>query len=113
VEGEFVYLRLEGIDSRENTTELIGDEFIISPEQLIPAREDTFYPFQLIGLDVFTEDQRFLGKLSEIYQNPMQTVWEVRDGSRELLIPASKRFIREIDLKGRKIIVRSIEGLSV
>lgn len=111
IEGDFAFLKLERIESIEDTAGLLGKEFIISADQLIQPGEDSYYPFQIIGLDVFTEENQHIGILSEIYMNPNQSIYEIKSGKKEHLIPATKNFIKKIDLVGKKIIVHVIEGM--
>jgi ribosomal 30S subunit maturation factor RimM len=49
--------------------------------------------------------------LSEIYINPNQSLYEVKAGKKEYLIPANKTFIKKIDLIEKKIVVHLIDGM--
>jgi 16S rRNA processing protein RimM len=111
IEGDFAYLKLEGVESKENTAELIGKEFVIGYDQLIQPGDGAYYPFQIIGLDVFDEEDQFLGKLTDVYINPNQSIYEIKSGKKEYFIPATRNFIKKIDLVGKKIIIHVIEGM--
>ena len=111
IDGDTAYIRLDQIQSIEETRELIGETFVIPFEQLAPANEGDYYPFQLIGLDVFTEENELIGQLREIYSSKHQSIYEIRNGKKEYLIPATQNFIKKIDLHEKKIIIHVIEGL--
>ncbi len=111
IEGDFAYLKLEGVESIEDTAELVGKEFVIGSDQLIQPGDGAYYPFQIIGLDVFNEENQYLGKLTEIYINPNQSIYEIKSGKKEYFVPATKNFIKKIDLVGKKIIIHVIEGM--
>ncbi len=111
IQGDFAYIRLDHIQSVEETKELIGETFVIPFEELAPPEEGAFYPFQLIGCDVFTEENEHIGQIIEIYSFPHQSLYEIKKGKKEYLIPATKTFIKKIDLFEKKIIVHVIDGL--
>lgn len=111
IDGDFAYLKLEGVETKEDTAELIGKEFVIGPDQLIQPGEGAYYPFQIIGLDVFDEEDQFLGKLTDVYLNPNQSIYEIKSGKKEYFVPATRNFIKNIDLIGKKIIIHVIEGM--
>jgi 16S rRNA processing protein RimM len=64
----------------------------------------------LVGLDVYDRRvQRVIGKLAEVVPKPAHDVYVVRDGSREVLIPAIDVFLRGVH-EGR-IEVETIDGM--
>ena len=87
---------LEGVDSIEKTADLVGNDFVIPSDQLIQPAEGSYYPFQIIGLDVYSEENEYIGKLTEIYVNPNQSLYEIKKGKKEVLVPATREFIRKI-----------------
>jgi len=111
VEGEFVYLALDTIDSAGPAAELTGAEFVIPAEELAPANEGFFYPFQLIGLDVLDESGEKVGIVSDVFLRPGQSFLEVRSLGKEYLLPASREFIRSIEIPERRIRIRNLNGL--
>ena len=72
----------------------------------------TYFHWQLVGLDVETEDGRGLGRVSEILATGANDVYVVRSGSgKELLLPAIQSVVREVDLEQGKIIVSPLPGM--
>lgn len=76
-----------------------------------PPGEGTYYPFQILGFDVWSEENELIGKLTEIYLNPNQSLYEIKSGKKEYLVPATKNFIKKIDLVEKKIVIHLIEGM--
>lgn len=70
-----------------------------------------YYECDLIGLAVYTEEGQSVGVLEEIMEVPGNPVFVVRQGAKELLIPAAKELVRTVDLTSRTMTVRLIEGL--
>lgn len=72
-----------------------------------------YYECDLIGLTVYTEEGRTIGRLEEIWNLPGNSVFVVRQEENELLIPATKDLVRTVDLPARAMTVRMIDGLDV
>ncbi len=70
-----------------------------------------YYECDLIGLAVSTEESQPIGVLEEIWDLPGNPVFVVRQGPKEILIPAAKELISNVDLAARKMTVRLIDGL--
>ncbi len=65
----------------------------------VPLGEDEYYIDDLIGIQVVDESGRALGRLYAVYSTGANDVYEVRDAqNRELLVPAIKERILDVDL---------------
>lgn len=104
-------VRLEGIDSIEDAEGLIGRDVYIDESDLPGLEEGEFYWFELIGLDVYTEDGGYVGRVESLIDRALQSLLVVKDGRKEALIPLSEPIIKEINLKESKIIISPVEGL--
>jgi 16S rRNA processing protein RimM len=74
----------------------------------LPAGQ--YYECDLVGLAVQTESGEPLGSVKEIWELPGNSLVVVRDGSKEVLIPAVKEFVVAVDLIARTMTVRLIDG---
>ena len=74
--------------------------------------EGTYYIADLIGLDVYTEDGNLFGKVTDIYNTGANDIYTVKtqDG-KEVLLPAIKDVIKQVDIQNQKIIVHILKGL--
>ncbi|MDX1359341.1 MAG: ribosome maturation factor RimM, partial [Clostridia bacterium] len=76
-----------------------------------PLAEGEYYMEDLIGCSVF-ESGKFLGKLEDIIETGANDVYSVMDKSgRELLIPALKNVILDVDIEKKSMEVILPEGL--
>ncbi len=106
---------------------LLAFETYTTPEQVGKFRNQTlytstkkasklpkgeFYQYQLMGLAVETDSGESLGAITDVIETGANDVYEVTgpDG-RELLLPAIKSVILEIDLKHNKMRVHLLPGL--
>ncbi|HID86899.1 MAG TPA: 16S rRNA processing protein RimM, partial [Anaerolineae bacterium] len=81
-------VKLGGCESREAVERLRGQFVQIPVEEAMPLGEDEYYEYQIIGLDVWTKEGEYLGRVREVIYTGANDVYVVRDEGREVLIPA-------------------------
>lgn len=86
-------------------------ELYVTRDKAIPLQEDEYYVADLIGLEVWTKEGEFLGKLKEVLPTGANDVYVIGSTEGEILIPAIKSCIIEVNLKDNKMIVHLMEGL--
>ncbi len=104
-------MKLRGVDTREAAKFLVKNEVWVPEDQKIELPEDTYFIHDLIGLSVFDTTQQYLGELQEVFQNAGNDIYSVRQDDREILIPAVSEFVKEINLREKKMVVQLIEGM--
>ena len=104
-------LALREIISRDQAESLIGSELYIDKAELPELEAGTYYRFDLIGLNVYTLDDRYIGRLDSIIETGANDVYVVKDEGKETLIPALESVVRSIDIESRIIRVDLPEGL--
>jgi 16S rRNA processing protein RimM len=102
-----VLLRLEGIADREAVESLRGAALFIRESDLTALPEGQYYEFQILGLQVFTEQGRDLGPILDIIHTGANDVYETP----QAMIPAIPSILRQVDLEGRRVVVHWGEGL--
>jgi len=96
-----------------NQAEALKNYYLQLPEEeLKPLPEGRYYIYQLIGLDVF-EGETYYGKITEVLQPGSNDVYVVVDpvSKREVLIPAIKDVIVDVDIAAGKMEVVLLPGL--
>ena len=110
--AEGYLLRFASIATPEAASPLIGGLLQIPEERLAPPSKDRYYEYQLVGMDVRSEDGRSLGVLTEVLTTNSNAVFVVKDsGGTEHLIPATRELVRSVDLDGQTMVVRQVPGL--
>ena len=99
------------MDSRVAAERLTGAYINIEREECQELPENTYYAFELVGLEVITTDGRRLGVLEEVLEYPANDVYVVMDGPKEYLIPAVAEIIKKVDIKNRVMKIEPMEGL--
>lgn len=112
ISDKFVFLKLAGINSRNDSEALRGYDVLIDNSDIISLSSDEYFVHDLIGCQVITEDGIVLGKLFEVSHISSNDIYVVKnDAGKEMLIPAIKEVIKQVDTKNKKIIVHLLEGL--
>jgi 16S rRNA processing protein RimM len=111
VHGDTLLVALAGYDSPEAAAALTGRLLAIPEADALPPPAGHFYPWQLVGCRVTTEDGREVGQVLRIEASPAQDLWVVGAGSREHLVPAVADIVREVDLAARRVVIRPPDGL--
>ena len=107
-----VILKLKGIETPEQAETLRNSYLKINRKDAKKLPEGTYYIADLIGLDVYTDEDEFLGKVDYIYNAGSSDIYVVKDEQgKEVLLPAIKDVLKQVDLENGKIIVHIIEGL--
>lgn len=105
-------LQLREIQDR-NLAERMRQLFVmVGIEHAVPLEEGEFYLYQLIGLEVQTEDGEVLGTLVEVIETGANDVYVV-DSERygDVLIPVLDSTIIRTDIDAGLLVVRLPEGL--
>jgi 16S rRNA processing protein RimM len=110
-QGAAVLLSLAGCETVEAATALVGRLVALPEDEALPLPPGHFYPWQLEGCRVLTDDGREVGRVLRIEQSAAQDLWVVSDGTRERLIPAVAEIVLEVDLTAGRVVIRPPEGL--
>ena len=104
----FFLVKLEGIKSEEEAQRLGGTYFSLPRHLLVDLPEGHFYLWEIEGLKVFGTCGQYLGVVEEVLSRPANDVYLVRsEDGRELLIPALRDVVVEVDVKeGRMVVAR-------
>jgi 16S rRNA processing protein RimM len=109
--GDFLRVKFEDVDSEADADEIIGCEIDL-PLNMLPKLEgNKFYFHEVIGFEI--EDQRLgvFGKIVSINDTSAQPLFEVVNGSVEILVPMIDQFLVKIDRENKRVIMNLPEGL--
>jgi 16S rRNA processing protein RimM len=110
--GDMIILKLEGIDDANSAETLRNAELQIPLSKLAQLPPDSYYQHDILGLHVFTLEGRDLGTIVDIIVTGSNDVYVIKmpDG-RQLLIPAIKDVIKQIDLIRHTMHIDLLPGL--
>jgi 16S rRNA processing protein RimM len=104
----------DGITDRTQAAELAGGYLFISAADVAPPPPGEFWPHDLVGCRVETQAGMELGRLEEVIHGPANDIWVARsEGGGEVLIPALKDVVLDVDVAGGRVLVADVPGLTV
>lgn len=107
-----VILKFKGFDNINDIEIYKGKDLFVTRENAVELGPDENFIADLIGLSVVTDEGEELGTLKDVMQTGANDVYVVeRKDGKEVLLPAIKQCILDVDLEAEKITVHVMEGL--
>jgi len=100
-------IKLKGIDDINKIEQFKGDIITINEEDIPELPEGEYYKEDLIGLDVYTDEGKLLGKLDDVFNTGANDIYQVG----KILLPVIPDVVKEIDINNNRITVHIIKGL--
>lgn len=97
--GEGYILGFSAFSTPESASDFRGALIQIQQELGLPRAPDTFYQFELVGLQVEDQKGQTVGTVTDILDYPSQQVLVISHEDQEWLLPARKEMIASIDVK--------------
>lgn len=107
----FVYLTFVGLSNIAQVTHLRGVLLQVPVSERVSLPEGRYFHSELLGLEVCTVKGVSLGRISNIIETGSRDVLVVSDGQGEFLIPAHPKFVMEVDLARKRMVIDPVEGL--
>ena len=109
---QFAILKFRGIDSIEDVERYRKASLLVPRSDAVRLRKDEYFVADLIGLTVRDEDGTEIGTLKDVIETGANDVYaiDLRDG-RELLLPAIRQCVLEVDVEAGFIRIQILEGL--
>ena len=107
-----VMLKLAGIDTVEEAEKYRNLYIKILRDQEEELEEGSYYVVDILGCKVNTDANQELGKIVDVFQTGSNDVYVVKDElGKQILLPAIKQVIKNVDIKNKIITVHLLEGL--
>lgn len=107
-----VILKFKGYDNINDVETWRQRDLLITRDQAVELKEDEYFITDLIGLTVVNEEEAVLGRVKDVLKTGANDVYVVElTGGKELLLPAIKDCILNVDLEGGRMKVHVLDGL--
>ena len=107
-----VILKFKGYDNINDVETWRQRDLLITRDQAVELKEDEYFITDLIGLTVVNEEEAVLGRVKDVLETGANDVYVVElTGGKELLLPAIKDCILNVDLEGGHMKVHVLDGL--
>lgn len=107
-----VILKFKGYDNINDIEKYKGKDLLIHRDQAVELKEDEYFVTDLMGLKVVSEEGTVLGILKEVIPTGANDVYVVQpENGKELLLPAIKDCILNVDLEKGIMTIHLMDGL--
>ena len=107
-----VILKFKGYDRIEDIMGFKGKNLYVTRENAVKLQKDEYFIADMIGMRVFSTEGEELGTLTDVLQTGANDVYVVeQEGAQQLLLPAIKDCIRDIDMEQMVMTVYLMPGL--
>lgn len=108
LQNDRVILKLEGIDSIEQGERLKTKYLYVRREDAVKLPSDTYFIADLIGCKVYDTENSYIGEIYQVIKTGSNDVYWIKDGKKEVLVPAMKEFVTDINIQEEKVIIRPV-----
>ena len=107
-----VILKFKGIDDINDVEKYRKKSLFVTRENAVKLKKNEYFIADLIGLKVMTDEGEALGEVTEVLQTGANDVYEIRtEDGEEILLPAIKECVKEVDIEGGSMLVHLLPGL--
>lgn len=100
-------VKLKGFDDINQIEDLKDYNVFIEEQDKPELQQGEYYIKDLIGFEVYTDEGKLLGELDDVFNTGANDIYQVG----EILLPAIKDVVKQVDTKNKKIIVHILKGL--
>lgn len=118
-----VILKFKGIDNINDIEKYKGKGLFVTREYAVKCEKDEYFIADLIGIEVVTDEGALLGELVDVLQTGANDVYVVQVSEKspylgrvpgkkkELLLPAIRDCVLDVDMQERRMKVHLMAGL--
>ncbi len=109
---QFVILKFKGINNINDIEKYKKMPLLVSREDAVELEEDEYFIADMIGMDVYTDEDELFGTLKDVMETGANDVYIIESEKHgEILIPAIKECILDVDIEARKMKIHVMDGL--
>lgn len=109
---QFVILKFKGFDTIEDIQLYKQAKLLVDREHAVRLRKDEYFVADLIGTKVVSDEGTELGVMTDVVETGANDVYVVKNSEgEEILFPAIKDCVKEVDLENGVITLHVMDGL--
>jgi len=107
-----VILKFKNYDNINDVEKWKGKPLYVTRKNAVKCEKDEYFIADLIGLKVISDEGEELGELTDVLSTGANDVYVIqKPGMKELLLPAIKECILNVDMKERIMQIHILAGL--
>ena len=109
---QFVILKFKGFDTIEDIQPYKQAKLLVDREHAVRLRKDEYFVADSIGTKVVSDEGTELGVMTDVIETGANDVYVVKNSEgEEILFPAIKDCVKEVDLENGVITLHVMDGL--
>jgi 16S rRNA processing protein RimM len=109
---QYVILKFKGINNINDVEKYKGKSLLVTRENAVKLKKNEYFIADMIGMKVITDEEKEFGFLKEVLATGANDVYVVETPEgKEVLLPAIKQCILEIDIENQIMKVHIMKGL--
>ncbi|CDA68866.1 ribosome maturation factor RimM [Clostridium sp. CAG:510] len=109
---QMVILKFKGYENPDDVMKFRQKELWIDRKDAVRLSKDEYFIADLIDMDVCDEEGKLIGTLKDVISTGANDVYAVETPEgKEVLFPAIKQCVLDVDTEARKMTVHVMEGL--
>ena len=109
---QFVILKFKGIDNINDIERYKRCPLLGNREDAVELEEDEYFIADMIGMAVWTDDDKEFGTLKDVIETGANDVYTIQSKDHgEVLVPAIKECIIDVNVEEQKMVIHLMDGL--
>ena len=109
-----VIVKFKGIDNINDVEKYRKKSLYVTRENAVKLKKNEYFIADLIGLQAESDEGEDLGELSDVLQTGANDVYVLsKEGTDDILLPAIKECVKEVDLENGKIIKNEFSYINI
>ena len=109
---QFVILKFKGIDNINDIEKYKSKSLYVTRKNAVKLKKDEYFIADLLGIEAWEDNGSKLGVLKDVIETGANDVYVIAlEDGKEMLIPAIKECILEVDIENKKMIIHVMDGL--
>jgi 16S rRNA processing protein RimM len=109
---QYVILKFKGYDSINDVEKYKNGKLLVTRDRAVKLSKDEYFIADLIGMQVVTDEGENFGVLKDVLTTGANDVYVVtRPDQTEVLLPAIKECVKNIDMEQGQVLVHIMDGL--
>ena len=109
---QFVILKFKGIDNINDIERYKRCPLLVNREDAVDLEEDEYFIADMIGMAVWTDDDKEFGTLKDVIETGANDVYIIQSKNHgEVLVPAIKECIIDVNVEEQKMVIHLMDGL--
>ena len=109
---QYVILKFRGYDSINDIEKYKRAKLLVTRDKAVKLKKDEYFIADLLDLSVVSDEGEELGQISDVLQTGANDVYVIsKEGEPDLLVPAIKECIKQVDIEQGIMTIHLMPGL--